>query len=218
MPFLFEPAPFALWQLLALAAVVVCAAGASVYLVRKHLAVEDGLPDAVFWDGFAGLAIVAPAVILPALVAPWAGLLLGGLAVAAAAASYLLTPRAASYQEARRHSRETAASNEVAAARHRSVMARWQRYELDPAHCIDYPAMSDPRQPETATLIRAMKDAERLRGGADGGYAPAVARLEQAFAAAERAAGVDGPTRTAGAGHDGPTRTPGFLTTDPAHG
>ena len=93
MPFLFEPAPFALWQLLALAAVVVCAAGASVYLVRKHLTVEDGLPDAVFWDGFAGLAIVAPAVILPALVAPWAGLLLGGLAVAAAAASYLWTPR-----------------------------------------------------------------------------------------------------------------------------
>ncbi|MET1020684.1 MAG: hypothetical protein ABWX69_00595 [Arthrobacter sp.] len=209
MPTQFAPAPFALWELLALAAVVVCAAGASVYLIRKHLAVDDGLPDAVFWDGFAGLAVVAPAVILPALAAPWAGLLLGGLAAAAAFASYLVTPRAASFQEARRHARETAASNETAAALHRSALARWQRYELDPAQCIDYPAMSDPRQPETATLIRAMKDAERLRGGTDPGYASAVARLEQALADAERAAGV---------GHDGAGRAAGPVRTDPAHG
>ena len=53
--------------------------------------------------------------------------------------------------------------------------------------------MSDPRQPETAALIRAMKAAERLRGGTDAAYAPAVDRLEQALADAERAAGV-GPT------------------------
>lgn len=211
MPSLLEPAPFALWELLALAAVVVCAAGASVYLVRKHLADDDdGLPDAVFWDGFAGLAVVAPAVILPALAAPWAGLLLGGLAAAAAVASYLLTPRAASFQEGRRHTREAAASNEAAVALHRSVLARWQRYELDPAHCIDYPAMSDPRQPETAALIRAMKDAERLRGGTDPGYGPAVTRLEQALADAERAAGVVGP--------DGPSNAAGSMRTDPAHG
>lgn len=210
MPSLFEPAPFALWQLLALAVVVVCSAGASVYWVRKHLAADDdGLPDAVFWDGFAGLAIVAPAVILPALAAPWAGLLLGVLAAAAAAASYLWTPTVFSKQEARRFSRETAASNVAAEARHRNALARWQRYELDPGHCIDYPAMSDPRQPETAALIRAMKDAERLRGCADAGYAPAVARLEQALAHAERAAGVR---------HDAPTRTAGFPTADPALG
>lgn len=201
MPFLFEPAPFPLWQLFALAVIVVCASGACVFLIRKHLAEgNDGLPDSVFWDAFAGLAIVAPAVILPALAAPWAGLLLGVLAAAAAAASYLWTPRVLSRQEARRASRDIAASNEEAAARHRSVLARWQRYELDPAHSIDYPAMSDPRQPETAALIRAMKAAEQLRSGTDAAYAPAVDRLEQALADAERAAGVrpDAPSRPAG--------------------
>ena len=210
MPSLFEPAPFALWQLFALAVVVVCASGASVYLVRKHVAADgDGLPDAVFWDVFAGLAIVAPAVILPALAAPWAGLLLGVLAIAAAAASYFWTPRVFSRREAQRASRDIAASNEVAAARHRSALARWQRYELDPAHSIDYPAMSDPRQPETAALIRAMKAAQRLRGGTDAGYAPAVARLEQALTDAERAAGVGQVT---------PRRPAGRPTSDPAHG
>ena len=210
MPSLFEPVPFALWQLFALAVVVVCAAGASVYLVRKHLAADgDGLPDAVFWDVFAGLAIVAPAVIIPALAAPWAGLLLGVLAVAAAAVSYVWTPRVIGRQDARRTARDVAASNEAAAARHHNALARWQRYELDPARSIDYPAMSDPRQPETAALIRAMKAAERLRGGTDDGYAPAVARLEEALADAERAAGV---------GQDTPPRPAGLTRVDPAHG
>lgn len=209
MPSLFEPAPFALWQLLALACLVVCAAGASVYLLRKHLADDDGLPDAVFWDGFAGLAIVAPAVILPALVAPWAGLLLGVIAAGAAGASYLWTPRIFSWQAERRSTRVTAASNEAAAVRHSSALARWRRYELDPAQSIDYPAMSDPRQPETAALIRAMKAADRLRGGTDAGYAQAVDRLEQALAEAERAAGV---------GRDAPARPAGFPAADPAIG
>jgi hypothetical protein len=84
--------------------------------------------------------------------------------------------------------------NQAAAVRHKSALARWQRYELDPGYSIDYPAMTDPRQPETAALIRAIKAAERLGGtdpaGADAAYAPAVDRLEQALAAAERAAGV----------------------------
>jgi len=207
MPFLFEPAPFPLWQLFALAVIVVCASGASVFLIRKRLAAgSDGLPDSVFWDGFAGLAIVAPAVILPALAAPWAGLLLGVLAGAAAAAAYFWAPRILSRQEARRASRDLAASNEAAAARHRSALARWQRYELDPARSIDYPAMSDPRQPETAALIRAMRAAERLRGGTDAAYAPAVDRLERALADAERAAGVrpDTPARPAGLPTAGP--------------
>ena len=210
MPSLFEPVPFALWQLFALAVVVVCASGAAVFLIRKHLAADsEGLPDAVFWDLFAGLAIVAPAVIVPALAAPWAGLLLGLLAVAAAAVSYVWSPRVFSRQEAHRTARDIAASNEAAAARHRNALARWQRYELDPASSIDYPAMSDPRQPETAALIRAMKAAERLRGGTDAGYAPAVARLEQALADAERAAG---------AGRNTPTLTAGRPTADPARG
>ena len=209
MPFLLEPA-FALWQFLGLAVLVVCASGASVYRIRKRLvAGSEDLPDAVFWDGFTGLAIIAPAVILPAVAAPPAGLLLGFLAAGAAAASYRWTPRLFSRQETRRVARDVDASNAAAAARHRSALARWQRYELDPAHNIDYPAMSDPRQPETAALIRAMRAAEQLRSPADAGYAPAVARLEQALHEAERAAGVR---------HCAPGLSSGFAAADPAPG
>ena len=191
MPFLFEPALVPALQFLALAALVVVAAGACVYRLRRHLADDDALPAAVFWDGFAGIAVVAPAVILPALVTPWAGLLLGGVAAGAAAASYFWTPQLFSWQADRRCFRETVARNEHAAGRHRGALARWQRYELDPALTIDYPAMSDPSQPKTAALIRAMRAAELLRGDPGAGYAAAVDRLEQALADAELAAGVD---------------------------
>ncbi len=191
MPDLFEPAQLMAPQLLALAAVVVVVAVAgSVYLVRKHRASDAGLPDAVFWDGFAGLAVVAPAVILPSLVSPWAGLMLGLLAAGTAGAAYRWTPGLFRWQEARRSARETLAANDAAKLRHRSALARWQRYELDPGYCIDYPAMSDPARPETAELIRAMKAAELLRGGRDAGYGQAVNRLERALADAERAAGA----------------------------
>jgi hypothetical protein len=149
-----------------------------------------GLPDAVFWDGFAGLAVVAPAVILPSLAAPWAGLMLGLLATGTGLAAYRWTPRLLRSQEVRRACRETASANEAAAALHRRVLARWQRYELDPAYRIDFPALSDPRRPETSALIKAMKAAEQLRDGNDAGYGPAVRRLEQALAEAERAAGA----------------------------
>lgn len=184
-------APLGFWQLLALGLLVVVAVSASAYLVRKHRTADAGLPDAVFWDGFAGLAVVAPAVILPSLAAPWAGLMLGLLAAGTGVAAYRCTPRLLRSQELSRTARETVSSNEAAAALHRRVLARWQRYELDPAYCIDFPAMSDPRQPETAALIRAMKAAEWLRDAGDAGYGPAVRRLEQALASAERAAGVD---------------------------
>jgi hypothetical protein len=204
MPALFESAPLAVWQLLALATVVVGTAAGSVYLARKHLASDAGLPDAVFWDSFAGLAVVVPAVIVPSLISPWAGLLLGFLAVGTAGAAYRWTPRLFSWQHARRSSRETQASNKAAVARHRDALVRWRRYELDPGYCIDYPAMSDPARPETAALLRAMKTAEQLRGGSDGGYGPAVDRLERALAEAERAAGApafSGPEISPGARH-----------------
>lgn len=191
MPSLSGSSPLGIWQLLALAVLVMCAVAGSVYLARKHLNDDAGLPDAVFWDGFAGLAVVVPAVVLPSLASRWAGLMLGLLAAATAAAAYRWTPWLFSRQEVRRASRETMSANEAAAALHRSVLARWQRYELDPAYCIDFPAMSDPGRPETAALIKAMKAAERLRAGTDAGYGPAVRRLEQALADAERAAGVD---------------------------
>jgi hypothetical protein len=191
MPTLSGSSPLGIWQLFALAVLVVGAVAGSVYLARKHLDDDAGLPDAVFWDGFAGLAVVAPAVIVPSLAAPWAGLMLGLLAAGTGVAAYRWTPRLLRSQGARRAWRETISANEAAAALHRRVLARWQRYELDPACRIDFPAMSDPCQPETAALIRAMKAAERLRDAGDAGYYPAVRRLEQALAGAERAAGVN---------------------------
>jgi hypothetical protein len=65
--------------------------------------------------------------------------------------------------------------------------------------------MSDPRQPETAALIRAIKVAEQLGGRTDractdAAYAPAVERLEETLAAAERAAGVS-PAGLSGPDH-----------------
>lgn len=182
--------PLGFWQLFALAVIVVVAAAGSAYLARKHRAAGAGLPDAVFWDVFAGLAVVAPAVMLPALASPPAGLLLLFLAAAAGAAAYRWTPLLLCRQDGRRAAREAAAAHEAAVALHRAVLARWQRYELDPARRIDFPALSDPRRPETSALIKAMKSAERLRDGNDPGYGPAVRRLEQALAEAERAAGV----------------------------
>jgi hypothetical protein len=190
MPALFELTPLAAWQLLGLATAAVCAVTGTVYMARKHMAADAGLPDAVFWDGFAGLAVVVPAVILASLAAPWGGLLLGLVAAATAVGAYLGSRRLSSRQELRRKIRETTTANDAAALRHRSALARWQRYELDPGYCIAYPAMSDPGRPETAALIRAMKAAEELRGGIDAGYGPAVDRLERALAEAERAAGA----------------------------
>jgi len=172
------------------------AAAGSVYLARKHQASDGGLPDAVFWDVFAGVAIVAPAVFLPSLASPWAGLLLSAVAVTTAAASHRWTPAVFRWQEARRAARDAAAADAAAADRHREALARWQRYELDPAFSIDFPAMSDPRRTETSAMLKAMKAAERLRHGAgshgpaSGGYSTAVDRLEQALAEAERAAGA----------------------------
>lgn len=190
MPALFELIPLAAWQLPVLAIVVVCAVAGTVYLARKHMVSDGGLPDAVFWDSFAGLAVVVPAVILASLAAPWAGLVLGLVAVVTAVGAHLWTTRLFSRQELTRKTQEMAVANEAAASRHRSALARWQRYELDPGYCIDYPAMSDPATPETAALIRAMKAAEQLSGGSDAGYGPAVDRLERALAEAERAAGA----------------------------
>ena len=195
MPSLPGSGPLWALQILPVALLVMAAAAGSVYLARKHHASDGALPDAVFWDGFAGLAIVAPAVLLPSLASPPAGLLLGTLAVTTAALSYRWTPELFRRQEARRAARDAAAADAAAALRHQAALARWQRYELDPACSIDFPAMSDPRRPETAAMLKAMKAAEQQRtwagrGPASGGYSTAVDRLERALAEAERAAGA----------------------------
>lgn len=80
-------------------------------------------------------------------------------------------------------------------AEHDALLARWLAYETDPAKAIDYPSMSDPRQPLTAEYLRAQAAAQWLRPAtADARMAPAdfaayraaVRRAEEAFAAAER--------------------------------
>lgn len=196
MPSLSTSGPLGPWQLLALAVFVAAAVAGSVYLARKHQAADGGLSDAVFWDGFGGLAVVAPAILLPALASPATGLALSGVALAAAAAGYRWTPAVLSWQQRRRDEREAVAADAAAAVRHGAALARWQCYELDPGLCIDFPAMSDPRLRETAEMLRAMKAAEQLRsapsgkGRAAGSYSTAVGRLEHALAEAERAAGA----------------------------
>jgi hypothetical protein len=181
-------------QLAVCAAVVVCGVAGAVFSARYHLRREAGgagqSGDAVFWDGFAGLVIVFPAVLIPSLASPWLGLAVGSLAAATAAAAYIYSPRVMAWQETRLDKSAAQAEIEAAAARHRTVMSRWQRYELDPACCIDYPDMTDVRRPETADLIRAMKEAERVRAVETASYLPAVVRLENALGRAEAAAGV----------------------------
>jgi hypothetical protein len=105
-------------------------------------------------------------------------------------AAYRSHPRIMAWQSIRRQRRQDRPIITAAQAEHDTLLARWSRYELDPACCIDYPAMTDVRMPETAALIRAMREAEQLRAIPHQGYAPAVARLSLALSAAEQAAGI----------------------------
>ena len=116
----------AAWQFLALAILVAGAAFASVYFARKHLAVDDGPSegaDGAFWDAFAGLAVIVPAIVLASSTWPWAGLALGMLAAGAALAAVAAAPRLLRRQEARRASRVTRLLNEAVNFASRSVVA-----------------------------------------------------------------------------------------------
>ncbi|CAN7149023.1 hypothetical protein [Arthrobacter sp. LjRoot14] len=191
MSVITESVPMGPLQLAVCAAVVVCGVAGAVYSARYHARRDAGqMTDAVFWDGFAGLVVVFPAVLIPFLASPWLGLGAGLLATATAVAAYVWSPRLMARQEARLHDAAAQAEIEAAAARHRTVLSRWQRYELDPACCIDYPDMTDVRRPETAALIKAMREAEQLRAVEPASYVPAVTRLEHALGRAEAAAGV----------------------------
>ncbi|WP_295825795.1 hypothetical protein [uncultured Microbacterium sp.] len=75
-----------------------------------------------------------------------------------------------------------------------AVTHRWLEYELDAAKLINYPAMSDGRQPLTAAFLRAKKVADNLRPAAGETlsaeqlreYRDAVTDYEVAFDVAER--------------------------------
>ncbi|MFG6475641.1 hypothetical protein ACFXP7_04560 [Microbacterium sp. P06] len=84
---------------------------------------------------------------------------------------------------------------ERAMAAHDDVTARWLEYELDVGKTIDFPAMSDGRQPLTAAFLRAKRVADGLRPASPTSQVPpeqvreyrdAVTDYEVAFDVAER--------------------------------
>ncbi len=80
-------------------------------------------------------------------------------------------------------------------AAHDAVTQRWLEYELDVAKIIDFPAMSDGRQPLTAAFLKAKRVADGLRPASATAkvtadqvaeYRAAVTDYEVAFDLAER--------------------------------
>lgn len=188
------------WALLLAGPVLVAGVAATVFVVRRRLleagrdqpgATGPGVhSDQVFWDLFLGACVSVPAFLIPTLISPWTGLLLGGAGVAAGIAAYRATPRFLHQRSRRREEHQLESAHEAARAQHDELIARWRRYELDPACSIDYPALTDVRLPETSALIKAMRAADQLRLEPRQGYPDAVTRLAASLAAAERAAGI----------------------------
>jgi hypothetical protein len=198
------------WEIGLWAILLMCAVALTVHAVRKGVTQEgaDGgpvtlqgplpyrdrdavkEPDAVFWNVFAGLVVVVPAVVIPALASPAVGLLMLFLGMGAALAAFSVGRKL----EQKRQSRpENRPGFTEAAARHDVLLARWQGYELDPAKGIDFPGMSDVNVPQTAALVRALQEAQRCRSTPGTDYPHAVERLDVAMAEAEAAAGVSTP-------------------------
>lgn len=194
------------WEIGLWAVLLMCAVAFTVDTVRKaviHGAPDGGRlafqgplghrdrdlvkePDATFWNIFAGLVVIVPAVLIPALASPAVGLLMLFLGLAAAVAAFAVGRKL-------EQKRQNRSGFTEAAARHDALLARWQRYELDPAKGIDFPGMSDVNVPQTAALVRALQEAQRCRLTAGTDYARAVQQLDTAMAEAEAAAGASAP-------------------------
>ena len=80
---------------------------------------------------------------------------------------------------------------------HADINKRWLDYELDVGKLIDYPVMTDVREPLTVAFLRAKRDADGLRPAAPGDitskarldeYRAAVNSFQIAFDVAEREA------------------------------
>lgn len=195
------PALLAIPAQTVLAVVVICALTALTALAVSRGLAADEDRDGVFWYGFTGGfaclgAVTGAMVLIPetAAVTGLAGVLGLGLA-----AGWLW--RGEQERTVRRRRQSLAAARSALRARHESVLQRWVSYELDPAVAIDFPSMTDLRQPETAQLVRAMRKAAVLREQTDTdddaapAYESAVAELESAFEVAERAAGAHSTPR-----------------------
>ncbi|MGJ3190801.1 hypothetical protein FQP90_07120 [Paenarthrobacter nitroguajacolicus] len=177
------PAMMLLWGV-----ALVLATAATTFVLHRKLTYGRGPePDGLFWDVFGGSVVILPAILVPAVHWPPAGLIMvfvGGATVAGTLASVRKVERIHAAEPRRR------AGFTDDAARHSSILEQWRRYELDPAQTIDFPAMTDVRTVETAALSRAMREAEYCKVTAGTDYRAAVERLAEALAAAERAAGV----------------------------
>lgn len=186
--FLFQGA----WVFFVCGTVLLASVAGTALVARRHA--DDGTmaerPDQLFWDVFLGAAVAIPALLIPSLMAPPAGLLLGLAAAAAGVAGYRAAPRFSQWSERRRDVRLRLPHHRAAQAQHQELLARWRRYELDPGCAIDYPGLTDVSLPETSALIKAMREADRLADGGHPGYPAAVASLAESLTAAERAAGV----------------------------
>jgi hypothetical protein len=188
-----------LLQLVLWSAVLAAAVACTVFIVRHHLRTSDGdSPDLLFWDLFGGAVVIAPALLIPAVASPPAGLALAAVAAVSGIAAYRGSPAVLSWYETRRRRRVDGPLCRAAAAVHEEIVGRWARYELDPALAISYPDLADVRRPETADFVKALREAEMLKTAWDPGYPHAVARLGQALDRAETAAGVPAGVRRAG--------------------
>jgi len=91
----------------------------------------------------------------------------------------------------------TLAEVQLLMATHSDVNTRWLDYELDVGKLIDYPVMTDVREPLTVAFLRAKREADGLRPAAASditsrarmdGYRAAVNSFQIAFDIAEREA------------------------------
>lgn len=186
-----DAVPLGALQLVLWGAVLAAAVACTVIVVRHHAGTSDGdSSDPLFWDLFFGAAVIFPALVIPAVSSPLAGLVLTAVAGASGIAAYRNSPQVLGWYTSRRRQRDELPARQAAVVLHDAVLKRWQRYELDPALAIDFPAMADVARPETAAFVRAMREAELLRTLGHPGYPPAVARLESALHHAELAAGA----------------------------
>jgi phage tail protein X len=198
VPAVSEAAPVGLLQLVRWSAVLVAAVACTVFVVRHHLRTSDGdSSDLLFWDLFGGAVVIAPALLIPAVASPPAGLALAAVAGVSGIAAYRSSPAVLSWHDARRRRRVDGPRCRAAAVVHEEIVGRWARYELDPALAISYPDLADVRRPETAAFVKALREAETLKTLADPGYPYAVERLGQALDCAETAAGVPATLRSA---------------------
>ena len=196
VPAVSEAAPLGLLQLVLWSAVLAAAVACTVFVVRHHLRTSDGdSSDLLFWDLFGGAVVIAPALLIPAVASPPAGLALAAVAGVSGIAAYRSSPAVLSWHDAWRRRRVDGPRCRAAAVMHEEIVGRWARYELDPALAISYPDLADVRRPETAAFVKALREAETLKTLADPGYPHAVECLGRALDCAETAAGVPATLR-----------------------